>query len=95
MRRLWLCADDYGIAPGVNAAIRDLIERGRLNATSVMVVAPSFARQSATCDRMIWVELTPLDGSPDAGISLSRHMGVPCCDSHHLASRLSRSRKFE
>jgi hypothetical protein len=47
MRRIWLCADDYGIAPGVNAAIRDLIERGRLNATSVMVVAPSFARQSA------------------------------------------------
>jgi predicted glycoside hydrolase/deacetylase ChbG (UPF0249 family) len=43
-RRLWLCADDYGIAPGVNAAIRDLIERRRLNATSVMVVAPSFSQ---------------------------------------------------
>jgi predicted glycoside hydrolase/deacetylase ChbG (UPF0249 family) len=41
-RHFWLCADDYGIAPGVNAAIRDLIARGRLNATSVMVVAPSF-----------------------------------------------------
>jgi predicted glycoside hydrolase/deacetylase ChbG (UPF0249 family) len=40
-RHFWLCADDYGIAPGVNAAIRDLIGRGRLNATSVMVVAPS------------------------------------------------------
>lgn len=47
MRRIWLCADDYGIAPGVDKAIRDLIERGRLNATSVMVVAPSFARESA------------------------------------------------
>lgn len=32
-RRIWLCADDYGISPGVNRAIRDLIERGRLNAT--------------------------------------------------------------
>jgi len=42
--RFWLCADDYGIAPGVNSAIRDLIMRGRLNATSVMVVAPSFTR---------------------------------------------------
>lgn len=41
-RHFWLCADDYGIAPGVNAAIRDLIGGGRLNATSVMVVAPSF-----------------------------------------------------
>lgn len=46
-RRVWLCADDYGIAPGVNAAIRDLIAGGRLNATSVMVVAPSFDREEA------------------------------------------------
>lgn len=46
-RRIWLCADDYGIAPGVNAAIRDLIVRGRLNATSVMVAAPSFHRSEA------------------------------------------------
>jgi predicted glycoside hydrolase/deacetylase ChbG (UPF0249 family) len=41
-RHIWLCADDYGIAPGVNTAIRDLAARGRLNATSVMVVAPDF-----------------------------------------------------
>jgi predicted glycoside hydrolase/deacetylase ChbG (UPF0249 family) len=47
MRRIWLCADDYGIAPGVDKAIRDLIARERLNATSVMVVAPSFGPQSA------------------------------------------------
>jgi chitin disaccharide deacetylase len=46
-RRIWLCADDYGIAPGVNTAIRDLIGRGRLNATSVMVVAPSFTQAEA------------------------------------------------
>jgi chitin disaccharide deacetylase len=41
-RRIWLCADDYGISPGVNAAIRELILRGRINATSVMVAAPHF-----------------------------------------------------
>jgi predicted glycoside hydrolase/deacetylase ChbG (UPF0249 family) len=46
-RRIWVCADDYGLAPGVSAAIRDLIARGRLNATSVMVVAPSFDRDAA------------------------------------------------
>jgi predicted glycoside hydrolase/deacetylase ChbG (UPF0249 family) len=46
-RRIILCADDYGISPGVNAAIRDLVVRGRLNATSVMVVAPSFSRSEA------------------------------------------------
>ena len=42
--RIWLCADDYGISPGVNRAIRDLIERGRLNATSVMVVTTAIGR---------------------------------------------------
>jgi len=47
LRRIWLCADDYGLAPGVNAAIRDLIVLGRLNATSVMVVAPSLTRSEA------------------------------------------------
>jgi chitin disaccharide deacetylase len=47
MTRIWLCADDYGISPSVNAAIRDLVVRGRLNATSVMVVAPSFHRGEA------------------------------------------------
>jgi predicted glycoside hydrolase/deacetylase ChbG (UPF0249 family) len=44
MRRIWLCADDYGISPGVNRGIRDLIARGRLNATSVMVVGPAIGR---------------------------------------------------
>jgi predicted glycoside hydrolase/deacetylase ChbG (UPF0249 family) len=46
-RRIWLCADDYGIAPGVNSAIRDLIARGRLNATSVMMAAPGFQHSDA------------------------------------------------
>src|ERR1700751_1510189 len=41
---IWLCADDYGISPGVNRAICDLIARGRLNATSVMVVGPAIYR---------------------------------------------------
>jgi predicted glycoside hydrolase/deacetylase ChbG (UPF0249 family) len=43
-RRIWLCADDYGISPGVNQGIRELIEAGRLNATSVMVVGPAIGR---------------------------------------------------
>lgn len=47
LRRLWLCADDYGIAPGVNAAIRGLLERRRLNAASVMVAVPSFSQAEA------------------------------------------------
>jgi predicted glycoside hydrolase/deacetylase ChbG (UPF0249 family) len=46
-RCIWLCADDYGISPSVDAAIRDLVVRGRINATSVMVVAPSLHRSEA------------------------------------------------
>lgn len=48
LRRIWLCADDYGISPGVNRAIRELIELGRLNATSVMVVGPAIGRDEIT-----------------------------------------------
>ena len=46
-RRIWLCADDYGAAPGVSAAIRELISRRRINATSVMVAAPHFDSEEA------------------------------------------------
>ena len=68
-RRIWLCADDYGISPGVNRAIRDLITRGRLNATSVMTVGPAIgpdevaelrkaATDSARCAIGLHVTLT-------------------------------------
>ncbi|MCX7312194.1 MAG: ChbG/HpnK family deacetylase [Hyphomicrobiales bacterium] len=46
-RPIWLCADDYGISPAVSKGIRDLVEQGRLNATSVMVGAPTFNRAEA------------------------------------------------
>src|SRR5947209_6589723 len=52
-RKIWLCADDYGIAGGVNEAIRDLIVRARLNATSVMVVAPGFTPGQAAALRAL------------------------------------------
>jgi chitin disaccharide deacetylase len=47
-RHIWLCADDYGISPAVNGAIRDLFARGRLNATSVMVVGPAIGRDEVS-----------------------------------------------
>jgi len=46
-RHIWLCADDYGMAPGVNEAIRDLVRRRRINAASAMVVAPHFSKAEA------------------------------------------------
>lgn len=71
LRRIWLCADDYGISPGVNRAIRDLIERGRLNATSVMMVGPAIGRS----------EIEALDGaaksSPRCAIGLHVTLSAP------------------
>jgi predicted glycoside hydrolase/deacetylase ChbG (UPF0249 family) len=52
-RPIWLCADDYGISTAVNKAIRDLVVRGRINATSVMVLAPSFHRSEAASLSML------------------------------------------
>jgi predicted glycoside hydrolase/deacetylase ChbG (UPF0249 family) len=48
LRHIILCADDYGISPAVSAAIRDLIARRRINATSVMMPAPSFSPREAS-----------------------------------------------
>lgn len=47
VRRIMLCADDYGISPAVDRGIRELISRGRLNATTAMVVAPLFGKEAA------------------------------------------------
>ena len=52
-RRIWLCADDYGIAPGVSTAIRDLVVRGHLNAASAMMPAPSCSRSEARALNML------------------------------------------
>ena len=47
LRRIWLCADDYGMSAGVNRAIRNLIDRKRINATSVMMVGAAITRMEA------------------------------------------------
>jgi chitin disaccharide deacetylase len=70
-RHVWLCADDYGISPGVNRAIRDLIARGRLNATSVMMVGPAIGRDEVAALKMIAAE------SPRCGIGLHVTLTAP------------------
>ena len=47
IKHLVLCADDFGIAPGVNRAIFDLIEAGRLSATSCMTSMPYWSEGAA------------------------------------------------
>jgi predicted glycoside hydrolase/deacetylase ChbG (UPF0249 family) len=71
LRRIWLCADDYGISPGVNRAIRDLIERGRLNATSVMMVGPAIERSE------IEALQTAAKASPRCAIGLHVTLSAP------------------
>jgi hypothetical protein len=46
VKHLILCADDYGLAPGVSRAIRELAAAGRLNATSVMTAGPDLAAEA-------------------------------------------------
>jgi chitin disaccharide deacetylase len=71
LRRIWLCADDYGLSPGVNRAIRDLIERGRLNATSVMMVGPAIGRDE------ISALTAAAAGSPRCAIGLHVTLTAP------------------
>jgi chitin disaccharide deacetylase len=70
-RRIWLCADDYGLSPGVNRAIRDLIERGRLNATSAMVVGPALGRDEVSALQ------AAAAGSPRCAIGLHATLTAP------------------
>jgi predicted glycoside hydrolase/deacetylase ChbG (UPF0249 family) len=66
-RRIWLCADDYGISPGVNAGIRELVAQGRLNATSVMVAAPGF-------DRSEMAALAALNSGSERRVAIGLHV---------------------
>ena len=70
-RRIWLCADDYGMAEGVNRAIRELILRGRLNATSVMVVGAAIGRAEVAALQ------DAAAGSPRCAIGLHATLTAP------------------
>ncbi len=46
-RSLVLCADDFGLADGINRAILELIDLGRLSATSCMTTMPAWTEGAA------------------------------------------------
>ena len=70
-----ICADDYGLAPGVSQAIRDLIAQGRLHATGCMTGSPHWPEAARALKAMehtaeigLHVTLTgqkPLTAMPD------------------------------
>jgi hypothetical protein len=70
-RHIWLCADDYGMAPGVNRAIRNLIEHKRINATSVMVVGSAIDRTETEALK------ASLAGSFDCAVGLHATLTAP------------------
>jgi predicted glycoside hydrolase/deacetylase ChbG (UPF0249 family) len=59
-RPIVLCADDYGLSASVSRAIRELIEQGRISATSCMVVFPEFEAEGPLLKRYA--------GSTDIGL---------------------------
>ncbi len=69
MKRIVLCADDYGQAPTVSQGIIDLLELGRLSAVSCMVNSP-FWPVHAT-----W--LLPFQHAIDIGLHLNLTEGKP------------------
>ena len=61
--RIILCADDFGISPGVSSSIINLIEAGKITATSCMSISP-FWKEHASY-------LRPLKGKADVGLHLT------------------------
>ncbi len=64
-----LCADDYALAPGVNAGILECLQAGRLTATCAMTNRPSWP--SAARD------LSAFADSADLGLHLNLTTGEP------------------
>ncbi len=58
-----VCADDYGLSPGIGKAIRALIQQGRLSATSCMAASRFWATEAEA--------LLPLRSQADIGLHLT------------------------
>ncbi|MFG1426459.1 ChbG/HpnK family deacetylase [Roseixanthobacter glucoisosaccharinicivorans] len=69
MKSIWICADDYALAPGVSAAIRALLATARLNATSVMTVFPGLAEEAARLEESVQVK--PAQASASIGLHVT------------------------
>lgn len=64
-----VCADDYGLTPGVGRGIRELLLAGRISATSVMTVTPDWPQEAAALGALaieadIGLHLTLTDHRP-------------------------------
>lgn len=69
MKRIVLCADDYGQAEAVSKGILELLSAGRLTATSCLV------NQSCWTEHAGWLQ--PLKNQADIGLHLNFTFGAP------------------
>jgi hypothetical protein len=74
---LTICADDYGLAPGVSQAIRDLILKRRLHATGCMTGSLYWPQQAQL--------LKPLEGLADFGLHITLTQQTPLAPMPYLA----------
>jgi predicted glycoside hydrolase/deacetylase ChbG (UPF0249 family) len=68
-RPVVLCADDYGLSPGVSRGILDLARAGRISATGSMTNIPAFRAAAAP--------LRELRGTVGLGLHLTLTAGAP------------------
>lgn len=64
-----LCADDYGLSPGVSRGILDLARKGRISATGSMTNIPAFSDAAPA--------LRELHGTVGLGLHLTLTTGAP------------------
>lgn len=72
-----LCADDYGLSPGISQAIRMLAAANRISAISAIVNRPAWPREAAA--------LKLLAGDMAVGLHLNLTLGTPLSQGQHLA----------
>lgn len=91
-----LCADDFGLTRGVNAAILELCARGRLSAVSALVAAPAWSEGAAALRAAgarieIGLHLAFTEFPPLAGASTLAPSGAPRGQASLLAAALNRT----
>jgi chitin disaccharide deacetylase len=79
LRGVVVCADDYGLAPGVCDAIEQLIAAGRLSATSAMAGMPDWRPRAAGLRQLV------ASHPADVGLHLTLTDQAPCASLPHLA----------
>lgn len=77
--RIILCADDYGLSPGISQAIRMLIAANRISATSALVTRTGWMQDAAA--------LKPLWNDTAVGLHLNLTLGAPLSRDWCLTSR--------